>query len=212
MPSNSRGVSKPTRNNWLIDAALFISAVVAAISGIYFLFLPTGGYQGGRNPAYGLTILVSRSTWEDWHIWTGFVMVAAVIVHLALHWKWVTAMVKRVAKNLMGQPPHLNNKGRFNVAIDATVAVSFVLTALSGIYLYVVPGGAALRLNGDPMFLFNRTTWDMLHTWAGVVLIAAAVIHFAIHWGWVVKVTHSVTQSFLSISVRRAAGKSTAES
>jgi hypothetical protein len=31
-------------------AALIISAVAAAFSGIYFLFLPTGGYQGGRNP------------------------------------------------------------------------------------------------------------------------------------------------------------------
>jgi hypothetical protein len=39
-----------TRNNWLIDACLFIGALVASITGMYFLFLPVGGYQGGRNP------------------------------------------------------------------------------------------------------------------------------------------------------------------
>jgi hypothetical protein len=45
-------VSKQTQKNWWIDAALFISALIAAFSGIYFLLLPTGGYQGGRNPLY----------------------------------------------------------------------------------------------------------------------------------------------------------------
>jgi hypothetical protein len=39
------------------------------------------------------------------------------------------------------------------------------------------------------MILFTRTTWDLLHTWAGIVLITAAVTHFAIHWKWVTKVT-----------------------
>jgi hypothetical protein len=45
-------VSKQTQKNWWIDAALFSSAVVAALSGIYFLYLPSGGFQGGRNPLY----------------------------------------------------------------------------------------------------------------------------------------------------------------
>ena len=33
-------MSKQTRNNWLIDAALFVGAVLAATSGIYYLFVP----------------------------------------------------------------------------------------------------------------------------------------------------------------------------
>jgi len=28
------------------------------LSGIYFLVLPTGGYQGGRNPYYGIQVLL----------------------------------------------------------------------------------------------------------------------------------------------------------
>jgi hypothetical protein len=211
MSSKARGVSKQTRNNWLVDAALFIGAVIAAVSGIYFLFLPVGGYQGGRNPMYGVTILVSRQTWEDWHIWGGFGMIAAVVIHFAIHWQWVTGMVRRTVKNLRGQPPYLNNRGRFNIAVDATIAASFLLTAVSGIYLYLVPGGAALRQFGDPMFLASRATWDLLHTWAGVVLIAAAVIHFVIHWGWVSKVTHSVVRSLPGIVPQRAQAESPAE-
>jgi hypothetical protein len=39
--------SMTTRKNWLIDASVFIGGVAAALSGVLFLFLPSGGYQGG---------------------------------------------------------------------------------------------------------------------------------------------------------------------
>lgn len=51
------------------------------------------------------------------------------------------------------------------------------------------------------MILFSRATWDLVHTWAGVVLIAAAVIHFAIHWRWITKVT---TKMIGMVSPQRA--------
>ena len=65
------GISMQTRKNWLIDAAVFLGGIVAALSGIYFLFLPSGGYQGGRNPMYGITIFFQRHTWDDLHTWGG---------------------------------------------------------------------------------------------------------------------------------------------
>ncbi len=179
-------VSKQTRNNWLIDAAVFIGAVVAAITGIYFLFLPSGGYQGGRNPMYGITILFSRHTWDDLHTWFGVLMIAAVAVHFAIHWSWVKGTAKRMMKSVTGKGSRMNRHGYVNVAVDATVALSFLLAAVSGVYFMFVPGsGQAV----DPLFIFTRTTWDLIHTWSGVMMIIAAVIHFAIHWNWVTKVT-----------------------
>ena len=50
------------------------------------------------------------------------------------------------------------------------------------------------------MWLFNRTTWDLVHTWAFVVMISAAILHFAIHWKWVTKVTTKIVNRFLRIS------------
>ena len=32
----------------------------------------------------------------------------------------------------------------------------------------------------------------MVHTWSGVVFIIAGILHFAIHWRWVVNVTKKV--------------------
>jgi hypothetical protein len=84
-------VSSQTRNNWLIDAVLLAGALTAAITGVYFLFLPTGGYQGGRNPMYGVTILFDRHTWDVLHTWFGALMIGAAAIHLTAHWGWVTA-------------------------------------------------------------------------------------------------------------------------
>jgi preprotein translocase subunit SecY len=185
-------VSKQTRNNWLIDAAVFIGALVAAITGIYFLFLPSGGYQGGRNPMYGLTILFSRHTWDDLHTWFGALMIAAAIVHIAIHWNWVKGTAKRMAKSAVGKGARMNRHGYFNVAVDAAVAIGFILAAISGVYFMFVPGSGWAA---DPRFIFARTTWDLIHTWSGVAMIVAAIIHFVIHWNWVTKVTTKVFRS-----------------
>jgi hypothetical protein len=185
-------VSTKTRNNWLIDTLLFVGAVLALISGIYFLFLPIGGYQGGRNPMYGVQILFSRTTWSDLHTWGGILMILAATVHIIIHWDWIVNMTRRVFRMLVGKA-NLNLRSRFNVAINAFIGISFTLTALTGIYLLFVPGGN----HGipDPMILFSRTTWDLVHTWAGVVMTVAGLVHLTIHWKWVAKVTSKVLRS-----------------
>ncbi len=166
----SRGaVSRQTRNNWLIDASLFGNAVVAAISGIYFLLLPSGGYRGGRNPWYGVEIVFSRHTWNDLHIWVGTAMIVVALIHLAIHWTWVKSMVGRTIKELRGQCGCMNARGRWNLILNMVVATSFILTAVSGVYFLIFPGG---RDAIEPMILFNRSTWDSIHTWMGVALLA----------------------------------------
>jgi hypothetical protein len=184
-----QSVSKQTQKNWWIDAALFGSALLAMLSGIYYLYLPSGGYQGGRNPLYNIQILFSRNTWDDLHTWGGVAMILAAIIHLAIHWQWVVSMTRRIWKELTGRSSAMGPRGRWNLILNLIVAISFLLTAASGVYFLFVPGG---RWAADPMILFTRTTWDLIHTWAGVALIAAAIVHFAIHWKWVTKVTRKM--------------------
>lgn len=174
-----------------MDAGLFMSAVVAIVSGIYFLFIPSGGYQGGRNPWYGVTVLFERETWEWLHTWIGVAMVVIAVVHLLFHWKWVTSMFKRMASGLKGQGSGLNVRGRYNLVLNITVALSFFVSAVSGIY-FLLFGSSEGGRNPDPMVLFTRGTWDAIHTWSSILFIAAALLHFAIHWGWVTKVTRKV--------------------
>jgi len=206
--SEIKPLSKQTRHNWQIDAGLFLTAVLASLSGIYFLFLPNG-YQGGRNPLYGITILFNRETWDLIHTWTGVGMIAVAILHIAIHWKWITGMAKRMWREITCQCTPMNGYARFNVAINALVALGFLLAAISGVYLLFFPGGRYGVV--DPMILFNRTVWDLVHTWSGVVMIAAAVIHFAIHWKWVTKVTRRYFAPSGKASVVGSAGRSMRE-
>jgi len=189
--------SAQTRRNWLIDAALFIGGLVATLSGIYFLFLPSGGYQGGRNPMYGVTILFERYSWESMHTWSGLAMLAAVVVHLAVHWRWVSMMSRRVVNSLRSNGTRMSKGARLNVALDALVALSFVLTAISGVVLLFAPSGG--HASGAAV------AWDLLHTWAGVVLISAAVVHLVIHWRWVKNVTRRVVLSWWPLPLWRKA-------
>jgi len=199
MSKSRRGTfSTQNRNNWLIDAVLFLGAIVAVLSGIYFLFLPSGGIQGGRNPMYGVTVLFSRHTWEAIHMWGGVLMISIAILHFALHWRWVEMMARRTMNSLLSGRSQLSKKAMGNLILDVVVALSFLLTAASGIYFLFAPSGGiqgGRNAGWDPGFLFSRTTWDLVHTWAGVVLIGASVVHFWIHWHWVKNMTKRIFTS-----------------
>jgi hypothetical protein len=41
---NRTNLAPQTRRNWLIDAALFLGGIVAVLSGVYFLFVPSEGF------------------------------------------------------------------------------------------------------------------------------------------------------------------------
>jgi hypothetical protein len=199
-------MSMQTRMNWLIDVAVFVGGILAGLSGVYFLYLPSGGYEGGRNPMYGVTILWDRHTWSDVHAWGGVLMIAAIAIHFAIHWQWVKSMTRRMWNAALGQGNKLSRGAKFNVAVDAVIALSFLVCALSGVYFLFGPSGGfegGGNAAWDPNFLFSRTAWDLIHTWSGVALTAAAVVHFAIHWRWVKNVTRKFFLSLIQRPVLR---------
>jgi hypothetical protein len=184
-------LSTRTKMNWLLDANIFLTALIASLTGIYFLYLPIGGYQGGRNPTYGLTVVFDRSTWDDLHTWFGVLMIIAGLIHLLYHWNWVRMMAKRLIGGLLGQPLKMSTGARINLMINAAIGLGFLLTAISGVYFLFQPRGmgtlTAVASSGQ--FIFTSGVWDLIHTWSSVVMILAASAHFIIHWGWIEKVT-----------------------
>lgn len=191
---NKRGLALQTKINWLIDATLFISALIATITGIYFLFLPSGGYRGGRNLYYGITILFDRHTWDDLHTWFGLAMIAIVTIHLTIHWRWIVTMTKHALRTFIVSSCRLSRGAWINIAIDAAIAMGFLLTAISGLYFFFEPA--------KRVFIFDATTWDLIHTWAGVAMVGAALLHLAIHWRWIVNVTIRMKDEVVSMKIR----------
>jgi len=158
---------------------MLISGLIAILSGIYFLFLPIGGFQGGRNPFYELIIFFERHTWDDIHTWSSVAIMALVALHIPLHWQWIVKMTKTGFRSMFGKS-RLNKHSRFNLFINILIGLSGLICALSGLYFLFLPMA--------PFWIFSSFIWDMIHTWSGVVMTAAGILHFGIHWKWVVKV------------------------
>ena len=86
-----------TKLNYLLDVVIGVAFALSAATGVAFLFMGSGGYQGGRNPGFSTALLgLSRETWSDLHTWGSLVMMAGVAVHLVLHWKWIVCVTKQM--------------------------------------------------------------------------------------------------------------------
>lgn len=188
-----KAISKTNRNNWLLDSLLALSGLVVALTSIYFLFLPLDGYRGGRNPYYGLIILFDRHTWSDLHTWVGLAMILIALVHFIIHFDWVVNMAKKVVKETINRKAILNKHGRFNVFVDAMIALGFFISAITGLIFFLFAGENSLFTPSVRM-ITNSNTLDLIHTWSGILMIAAAVVHFAIHWQWIVKIARRMFQ------------------
>jgi hypothetical protein len=206
-------VSAQTRRNWLIDAAVFCGAILAGSSGAYFLFIPSAGYQGGRNHWFGITVLFERSTWDALHTWSGVLMILAIALHLGHHWRWIVSMSRKMLRAVMSRDRVLSRRATLNLALNVVIGLSFMVTALSGLYFMFAPAGGyqgGRNAGWDPGFLFARSTWNLMHTWAGITLTIAAIVHFAIHWRWVKSVTVRLLRSIrASSTVKGGAGAGT---
>lgn len=173
------------RQNWWVDALLGLTALLALVSSLYFLAFPNGGYQGGRNPYNNLVLVFNRQTWNLIHTWTGAAMIFTALIHIVIHWPWITGTASRSWKVIMGKRPAFGSRLTYNILLDLTIAVSFVLSAVSGVLFMIFPASGPEGY----LWLFSKTFWDLLHTWSGVLMSIAAILHFTLHWKWIVNIT-----------------------
>jgi hypothetical protein len=201
------GRGTPTRRtvvHWITVFVLSVSGLLTTLTGIYFLIFPSGGYQGGRNPHYGQTFLFDRAIWVDIHTWAGIALIGLSVLHIALHWQWVTEMGRRTLAVIRRERKPFNRKIWARVGVVAAIGLLFVGVAASGIYFFVLPGGQGS--NRAVQFLFARSTWDLVHTWTGVSMIIAAGVHLAMRWKWVARVTPGVARKLVAGHARAAEG------
>ena len=87
--------------NYVLDAVIGTAFALSGVTGVAFLLMGDGGYQGGRNPAFATALLgLSRATWSDLHTWVSLIMIAGVVVHVAFHWKWVVCETRKMLPSL----------------------------------------------------------------------------------------------------------------
>lgn len=91
--------------NFVVDVMILVAFIAATLSGLILMTMPQGGYQGGRNPAFNQTVLfLTRHEWNDLHVWASLAMIAGIVVHLVLHWRWIVCMVRRLVASSAPAP------------------------------------------------------------------------------------------------------------
>ena len=190
MKKSKSALSPKLRQNWWIDAALALGAVIAILSSLYFLAYPDG-YKGGRNPYYNRIIIFDRAGWDVLHTWSGIIMILAAVVHIVIHWGWIKGTLNRTWQKIIGERGGFGPRLTYNILLDATIGVSFVICALSSVYfLFFTASGPT-----GQVIIFDKTTWDLVHTWSGIVMTITAILHFALHWKWITNITAKMFKS-----------------
>ncbi len=80
----------------------------------------------------------------------------------------------------------MRNPTKISFWLDVVLLLTFLLTALSGLVLWLAPhgGGGGGR---DVWGLWPRV-WKDVHIYVGLALLAVATIHLVRHWNWIVYV------------------------
>ncbi len=87
------------------------------------------------------------------------------------------------------------NKNKLNYIIDFLLTISFVSVAVSGLAIFFfLPSG--VRQGGWQEFLgINKNVWLDVHNWSGIIFVVLVLLHFVLHWQWVVCMTKEVFKS-----------------
>ena len=120
-------------------------------------------------------LLALHPAWTGWrgHEWLGLALGAALIYHVWLHVKWVSA----VTRQFVGR---LTLRARINYLLAIALMMAFGLLVGSGVIISVrfdTPSRLALSI---PTF----ATWVSLHLWASDVTVALVLLHLALHGRW----------------------------
>ncbi|MFZ5364978.1 MAG: DUF4405 domain-containing protein [Patescibacteria group bacterium] len=83
-------------------------------------------------------------------------------------------------------------KPKINYAVDILMTISFILTAATGIIIFFfLPGG--IRQGGhQEIGGVSRHSLADLHNWAGMLMIILILIHFILHWTWLISMTKNL--------------------
>ncbi len=197
---------KQIRINLLIDSIAFLGFILMALSGISFLLFPTNDTLNGL------------------HAFGSVMTFAAIVAHIVLHWQWIKTMARRSVEFLVSRNVTLPKSVRFNVVIDTLIAISFLVTMVSGVlldqraensessnresvgtlqsglfenFMDDEPG----NLSDGPMPgsatkpVFHWEALDLIHLGAVIALFDLLSIHIWIHGRWITNVTGRFIES-----------------
>lgn len=83
-----------------VDLLALVALIVMAGSGlVLYLFWPTGSGGAGKNPYYFSDFLgFDHQGWVLIHDWSALVFVILMVIHLAMHYRFMMNMIENLKK------------------------------------------------------------------------------------------------------------------
>ncbi len=93
-------LSSKSKINFLVDAVGYFALMVLIGTGIIMAFILLPGRErvvGDPTSIMGLT----RHDWGDVHFWASIAFLAAILLHIILHWSWIVSVLRTM---IQGNP------------------------------------------------------------------------------------------------------------
>jgi NO-binding membrane sensor protein with MHYT domain len=155
-----------TKHNFWLDVTIFVALLITVTTG--FLSWQVIPHELGiAFPGF------PRSVWVTFHICSGMLSLAGVVMHVTWHRDWLKA--------LRGRPlGEMSEKLRTNRIADRIMWIIFITANVSGALAW------AMHFGDD---IYVVTVPDRLHVAVGIALTFLVTLHLTLHWKWIPSTT-----------------------
>ncbi len=109
------------------------------------------------------------------HQWLGVGVTVLALIHLILHWDWVTAVVKRFFGKTSG-------RSRIYLLLDLLIMLGAVVMVETGLMI-------STWFNLE---LYNYAAWLDIHIYSSVITLGITVLKLGLHWRWIVSTARKI--------------------
>lgn len=133
---------------------------------------------------FGALFLAYNPAWTRLavHEWLCVIMVVPLLFHVVINWDQTLQILRRFAQLLRTTP-------KVNLVIDAALFVVAVTVTLSGLLISQSVAGAI------GVTIVPSSLWVSTHAWSADATILLLLVHFALHWRWIVNAAGKLGRS-----------------
>jgi protein-S-isoprenylcysteine O-methyltransferase Ste14 len=123
-----------------------------------------------------MLVSAPQATGIPLHEWFSLFFIILFVIHLLLHWDWVTRSFGRLFANITARE-------RFNIVWDYLLYLMMLLVFVSG-FLVSVALLPALNIS-----LIIQDFWSKIHHDSATFIMPMLGVHLALNFSWIVKLT-----------------------
>ena len=125
---------------------------------------------------FGALFLAYNPAWTRIavHEWLSVVLIVPLLFHVIVNWDQTLSILRRFAQIVRATP-------KVNLVVDGALFVAAVTVSLSGLLI------SQYVLKAAGVTVVPTALWVDTHRWSADATMLLLLVHFALHWRWIVK-------------------------